>query len=188
MEFPDKNKLRRQMLELRRALDGTARGEMSCAICQRVIAHLQETRCSVILSYAAFDAEPELGLLHSWAREQGKTLAFPLICGDGLMEACVPEGDEAWVVGKFGIPAPDAAHSALLAPEVIDTVLVPCLSFDRNKMRLGRGGGFYDRYLPRCPQAEHIAIAYDFQRIEELPCVQPWDMAVDAAATEKAWY
>ena len=184
----DKKLIRKEIIEARRALSESERAEMSSEICKRLEDYLKAKESSIILSYAAFDGEPDLSEFHSWAKAQGKIVAFPLICGDGLMDACVPDDDRAWITGKFGILAPDPERSHVIAPEEIDVVLAPCVCFDLNKVRLGRGGGFYDRYLPRCPQAEHIAVAYDFQRIGLLPEVQPWDVPVDTAVTEKALY
>ena len=60
---------------------------------------------------------------------------------------------------------------------------MPGLAFDRELYRLGRGGGYYDRFLPRCEKAVVAAVAYELQRVDELEA-EPWDVAMDVVFTE----
>ena len=187
MEYTDKKTLRRTMREKRRQLAPDERAEMNGAICRRLESWLRDSGSRIILSYVSDDGEPDLGEMHRWAAQNGVTVAYPLIYGAGLMCACVPENG-AWVTGQFGIPAPDGSRSRCVSPQVLDAVIAPCVAFDENKMRLGRGGGFYDRYLPLCTHAVSIAAAYDFQRVASIPEQGKWDRAVAAAVTDRAWY
>ncbi|MEG1270529.1 MAG: 5-formyltetrahydrofolate cyclo-ligase [Ruthenibacterium sp.] len=78
----------------------------------------------------------------------GKTVCVPFCSAKGKMEAKQILSENALKVGAYGILTPDAsAHT--MAPNTLDLVLVPCLSADVNGNRLGYGGGYYDRYLPR---------------------------------------
>lgn len=63
----------------------------------------------------------------------------------------------------------------------IDFAIVPGVAFDRNLHRLGRGGGYYDRLLPRmhCPA---VGAAFAWQILDEVPS-EPWDRTVDAVVT-----
>ncbi len=45
------------------------------------------------------------------------------------------------------------------------------------------GGGYYDRFLPRCERAVIAAVAYELQRVDELE-TEPWDVAMDLVFTE----
>jgi len=45
------------------------------------------------------------------------------------------------------------------------------------------GGGYYDRFLPRCEKAVVAAVAYELQRVDELEA-EPWDVAMDVVFTE----
>ena len=175
------------MRDKRARLDLRKRCEMDRAICLRLEAWLHDNGFKTILSYVSDGGEPDLGEMHRWAAQNGVTVAYPLIYGDGLMCACVPEPG-AWVTGEYGIPAPDERRSRRVSPEELDAVIAPCVAFDEGKMRLGRGGGFYDRYLPLCTRAVTVAAAYDFQRVARIPEQGEWDRAVDAAVTDMAWY
>lgn len=183
-----KKKIRSEIAAARRALTREQREQMGAAISRRLTEHPAVQNAQVILSYMAFAGEADLTEFHAWARAQGKTIAFPITYGQGRMEAFVPENDSAWVVGQYGITSPDESRSRRLRPEELDLVIAPCVGFDKNRMRLGWGGGYYDRYLPQCPGAAHIAAAYELQKLDPVPDVQSWDVAMDAIATEKAWY
>ncbi len=89
---------------------------------------------------------------------------------------------QAWQEGPYGIQEP---HSDLppVDPGQLDLILVPGVAFGRQGERLGMGAGFYDRFLPRIPNALRVVLAFDFQLLEELD-QQPWDQPVDWIITE----
>ena len=66
-------------------------------------------------------------------------------------------------------------------------MLVPCAGFDADGNRLGRGGGYYDRYLSRCPQAAAILTAFEAQRLEHVPR-EEHDLAFSLTVTEKGLF
>lgn len=85
--------------------------------------------------------------------------------------------------GAFGIwePRPDAAR--LVVPDAFDLVLVPGLAFDLDGGRLGRGAGFYDRFLATLPpKTRLVGVALDEQIVEKTPR-DAFDLPVDALAT-----
>ena len=103
------------------------------------------------------------------------------------MEAYVPDGPESLVKGLLGITAPDPEKSELLKPEDIDLVLVPLVAFDEEKRRLGHGGGYYDRYLPKCVKADLIAVAFEAQKLEEI-ATDSYDVLMKTIVTEEKVY
>lgn len=84
-------------------------------------------------------------------------------------------------LGAFHIEEPTG--NDLVDPETIDMIIVPAVALDRNRNRLGRGKGFYDRLL-RDLRATTIGVAYDFQLLNELLPVEPHDVPLDFVITE----
>ena len=73
------------------------------------------------------------------AQKLGKRIAYPLCISESEMTAMVP-GENAWAVGRYGIPEPIPEHSAPVPPEELDFVLCPCTVFDERCNRVnGRG-------------------------------------------------
>jgi dihydrofolate synthase/folylpolyglutamate synthase len=174
---------RAQCLAARRALSPETRVQASAAVCEALAQLPQVQNARTILSYLATEDEADLTQFHAWAEEQGKTLAFPISGTDGLMEAAVPCDKNCIETGRFGIRAPIQAKARAMTPEDLDLVLIPCVGFDRAGGRLGRGAGYYDRYLARCPQAGRILIAFEAQRLDHI-CREETDQPVDMVVTE----
>ena len=122
----------------------------------------------IVLAYRACDGEPEVLPL-----PEGLTAAFPRTGANGTLEAVIPT---RWEPGRFGIPEP--AEGQLVPPGELAAVLVPLTAFDAAGNRLGRGGGYYDRYLPLCAAAKKIGIAYAEQRVERV-VTEPHDVPMD---------
>ena len=99
------------------------------------------------------------------------------------MDAYVIEKSSVLVPDKFGVPIPDINRCAKANPERMDLILVPGVAFDCAGNRLGFGKGYYDTFLPQAPNAVKIALAYDFQIVEQLPA-EPWDVPMDFIITE----
>lgn len=81
--------------------------------------------------------------------------------------------------GKFGIMEPDSADK--IDPSVLDLVVVPGRAFDLSGRRVGRGGGYYDRFLKRLlPDAVTVGIGFQCQIFEDLSAViEPHDIILD---------
>ncbi len=130
-----------------------------------------------VLLYVGAGAEPDTRPLIENALAAGKRVALPFIAGPGVMEARAVTDLDLLVPGPYGIPAP-AENSGLVPPEALDLVLVPGMAFTGDGHRLGRGGGYYDRYLPQT-NALTVALARDFQIVDHIP-TDPHDIPVDA--------
>ena len=75
------------------------------------------------------------------------------------MEVRPYDGEDMLRKGHFGIPEPQT--QTYKGP--IDLIIVPGVAFDRHCHRIGRGGGFYDKFLLKHPGAAKVGVGYDFQ-------------------------
>ncbi|EJW99876.1 5-formyltetrahydrofolate cyclo-ligase [gut metagenome] len=89
-------------------------------------------------------------------------------------------GPQNLVVGSYGILEP--IGEAIQTYTSIDLIIVPGMAFDKQGHRLGRGKGYYDRLLPKIPQAYKIGICFPFQLLEEIP-TEPFDICMDEILT-----
>ncbi len=183
----DKESQRRSAIWLRRNMDAAARVRASLEICRRLQALPEILNASVIFSYLAMPEEVELEEFHAWARARGIVLAFPVTGEGGEMEAYAPKLPCQWGRDRFGIRMPEVASSCHIAPEEISLVLAPCVAFDEKARRLGQGGGYYDRYFLRCPQAYRVGVAFEAQRLPEIVCTD-LDVSLHTVVTQRRIY
>ena len=122
------------------------------AICRHVAEHPLFRSAKTVFCYVGTAREIDTLPILAAALAAGKTLAVPLCTGKGIMEARQIRSLNDLVPGRYGISEPLPA-CPLVAPEALDLALVPCCSGSRSGLRLGYGGGFYDRYLAMtaCP-------------------------------------
>lgn len=152
--------------------------------CRRLIAQPEFAAARVVMAYASTPGELDTDELLAAVLTAGKRLVLPRIAaGEGLMEA-VEVSDPASELqpGRFGIAEPTRGHA--VAPEQIDLVVTPAVAYDRRGWRLGRGGGFYDRFLAR-PGLKAVACGLGFaeQLVDALPH-GPHDRPVNMLVTD----
>lgn len=152
------------------------------ALLDRVLALPEVVRAGTILLYHGMGAEPDTARLLPVLWAAGKRVALPRCTGPGEMEARLAEEGRPLIRHPFGMlePGEDAPR---LEPEELDLILVPGLAFDRSGGRLGQGGGFYDRYLPRCTGVTVALCRRDFL-LEAVPR-EKHDRRVDLVVTEE---
>ena len=183
----NKKEQRNIALAARRALSEEERASASSSICRRLADLPIYKEAKTIFAYAATWDEVDLSDICALAREQGKTVAYPISYKGGIMEAYAPEGPEDWKDGILGIRVPDKTKARLVAPEEFDLVLVPCVAFDEERRRLGHGGGYYDRYLPKCTGSKFVLVAFEAQKLPQIS-VEGHDILMDALVTEAKVY
>ena len=177
---------RKAGIAARRALSDTQRTRSNAALCARIMALDCFKKAENILLYAAFGGEADLSALAVEAARQGKTPAYP-VCGEGFSLTAAVPGPDGWEVGAYGIRTPVLERAALIRPEALDLVLVPCTAFDAACRRVGMGKGYYDRYLPRCRNAVALGVAFEAQRVPEAAADEQ-DRRLDGFVTERKVY
>lgn len=176
-----KSSIRAEMIKHRAALSADASRQLSARIQARLIALSAFTEAQVVALYCSTRAEVLTEELFVAARQAGKTVVFPRICGP-VMEFVAVDDPEILTPCTYGICAPASGHVVPLAE--IDLIVLPGVAFDRCGMRLGYGKGYYDRILAdRNEQTTLVGLAYDFQIVEELP-VESHDVALDIVVSE----
>ena len=131
---------------------------------------------STILCYWPLPDEPDIRQLINTLVNEGKTVLLPKVTGDVTMTLHRYTSPEDMAEGAFHIMEPTTAAFTDLVQ--IDTVLVPGVAFDAAGHRLGRGRGYYDRFLAICPQVRKVGICFPFQRVAEVP-VEGHDIVMD---------
>ena len=179
-----KKLLRREMLARRRAFPAEERRRASAVICTRARAEAALQNSHTIMLYAAMAEEIDLIPLMEALLAEGRRIVLPEITGKGLMEARELPAMDATTDGAFGIATPDPTRGSIVPPEEIDVTIVPGAAFAADGGRLGLGGGYYDRFLPRAVNAVRLVLAFDFQVVPDVP-MGAQDARVDAILTER---
>ena len=148
-----KQALRTEIRRREKALAPEYKAESSAAICRALAALPQFAAAKTVFAFHGLAREIDTREFLRETLAQGKTLLLPRCEPERQLALCVVRDLEADLTpGVFGILEPKRA-CPVLEPEDVDFCVVPCTTFDRAGNRLGQGGGYYDRLLPRlkCP-------------------------------------
>jgi 5-formyltetrahydrofolate cyclo-ligase len=197
----DKNTLRRELRARLRTMTPEIRAAASERLCARLSALLPAPAGRLVAGYLPLPTEPDLGRFYRHVLAGGGRLAVPLLTGPthmtfrllpaGAMDDGGTAGDTAanpiLRPGPHGLREPDPAQCPVAAPEEIDLVLVPGLGFTPGGVRLGRGAGYYDRWLAEAPAGLlTVGVAFECQLTPDLPS-EPHDWQMDYIVTENGW-
>ena len=174
--------LRRKFLSKRAAIPHEERDRISHALIKKFTATEIYRTSKIIMAYASTPEEIQLAELFAACFDDGKILAIPFIVGKGEMQAVEVPNFDSLEVGAFGIQTVKPELIKFIDPAQIDCVIVPGAAFDLSGGRLGLGGGYYDRFLPRAVNAVKVALAYDFQLVDALP-TEAHDAKINAVIT-----
>lgn len=171
----DKKELRRMIREKKRAMTPEqiedASSRLKALFCQTE----QYRQASAIYGYLPYNQEVRTVPILEQALLDGKKVAIPKVYGDTMrfiyMEDLSRVGE-----GYSGIPEP--LTDGPVAEDKDALVLMPGLAFDKHGNRMGYGGGFYDKFLAQEPEHPTVALCYDFQMVEDIPC-EDYDIPVD---------
>ncbi|GLZ08652.1 5-formyltetrahydrofolate cyclo-ligase [Actinomadura sp. NBRC 104412] len=164
-------------------MDPRARAEAARSLRDAVLAVPELEMAGTVAAYVSIGTEPDTRglLLALWKR--GTYVLLPRLRPDNDLDWASYEGPDSLVPGPHGLLEPSEPPRGPDAVSSADVVLVPALAVDRRGMRLGRGGGSYDRALARVgPAILTAALIYDGELIDALPA-EPHDRHVRAAVT-----
>lgn len=181
---PTKTVLRQQMRAAKEQ-HASQLTQWSKETAERLKLRLRESR--IVMAYWPLSDEVDILPLISWLVAEGKTVLLPKVLDDETMELRRYTSPADLAEGAFHILEPVGA--AFTDYEMIDVALVPGMAFDAAGHRLGRGKGYYDRFLSShlAPRSSHLApriigVCFPFQRVPLVPS-EPHDVCMDAQQT-----
>ena len=130
---------------------------------------------NIMIYWSMPDELPTHNFIIRWSKK--KTMLLPVVKGEDMLIKPFSTKEEL-KQGSLGIWEPDTQKEYLNS---IDLVIVPGVAFDRNKSRLGRGKGYYDRYFIN-KRIVKIGVCFDFQLLESIP-IDSFDIKMDKVVT-----
>ena len=176
-----KQETRKEYLKRRAQLFN--RAEWDKMICQQFLSSDFYQRAKTIMTYVSYKSEPDTHSLIRQMLQDGKTVCAPVCSENGYMESYAFSDFAALTVSNMGILEPPAAQRVL--PQDLDLIIVPGCAFNNKGFRLGYGGGYYDRYLPRT-HAVTCGFFYEALKADFLP--EHTDVPLSCIITEQHIY
>ncbi len=136
-----------------------------------------EQASTLLLYHSLKDEVYTHDFIEKWYKS--KCIVLPVVVGDELELRCYT-GAEKLATGAYGISEPEG--EPFTDYEHIDLAVIPGVAFDLNGNRLGRGKGYYDRFLPLLPHACKIGVCFPFQLVDSVPA-EPFDIRMDIIIT-----
>lgn len=137
---------------------------------------------SNIALFSSLDEEIETGDIINTLLLKGFNVSVPRVEGkDIYFYPLGKEGGDFFDISEYGIREPLGFEDDRVCDD-IDVIIVPGLAFDKDGFRLGRGKGFYDRFLTKHKNLIKIGYGYDFQLIDKVP-TEPHDIRMDYIIT-----
>lgn len=181
--------LRQEARERLAGLSESERGLRSRNLCRRIQDSPGYKSASTVMLYLATPEEVDLAEVAQRAAADGRRLCLPRMdwAAKTMAPLLVDWRALRLEVREHGISEPVSGNSLPL--ESLDLVLVPGLAFDSEGRRLGRGAGFYDRFLEafreaRKPTAVALGVCFEVQVVERIPA-EKHDQPMDGLATER---
>ncbi len=172
----DKKELRAYIKGLKKQHTKEQLLEQSEKILAKLEQHPDFIQAEKVMLYSALPDEVQTqAFLEKWHLK--KTIILPTVVGDDIIPVEYGK-DTAFAVGDFNILEPQNEPYT----GDFDLIVVPGVAFDRQGNRLGRGKGYYDRFLCQHMEVKRIGICFDFQCVDAIP-TEPFDIRMDEIIT-----
>jgi 5-formyltetrahydrofolate cyclo-ligase len=156
------------------------------SIAQRALGLAELADAKTVAAYVSFGGEPGTRALLDALRARGVRVLLPVLLDDNDLDWGLYEGPENLTRGARGLSEPRGDRLGVDAVLDAGVVLLPGLAVDADGIRLGRGGGSYDRVLGRLAaagaEASLVVLLYAHEVVAAVPA-EPHDRAVDAVVT-----
>lgn len=190
LELEDAKQALRQVVRSHRAArSARQREEDAATFAEHGVEAVGEARC--VAAYVSANGEPDTGALLDALRDRGTRVLLPVL-GPGLAR-CWGEYTGRGDLAHHAPGRPLEPSGEVLGPESLadaDAVIAPALAVDRLGIRLGQGGGWYDRALQhRRPGVPVFAMIHQAELVHDAPLPRAaHDVPVDAVITETRWF
>lgn len=163
---------RRRLYERRKQVSSSSRAEMSATVAGALDHELGTVSGKTIAGYWPIRGELNLRDWMMQCHVRGASLALPVVINkDRPIEFHQWTPEQDMKRGIWDIPVP--RYGTPIQPDI---VIVPLLGVDKERYRLGNGGGYYDRTLSRLSDTTRIfGVGHDFCRMETI-FPMPWDV------------
>lgn len=172
-----KSELRKYIRSVKKKYTSEELITMSKFLCRQILSSTIWKESSVVLLYYALPDEVDTKLLLDDAIFNQKTVLLPVVQGNELI---LRRYSGYTREGAFGIPEP--IGEVFSDYRSIQLVIVPGMAYDVKCHRLGRGKGYYDRFLKQI-EAFKIGLCFPFQMCDEIP-IEPHDIEMDALVSK----
>lgn len=181
-----KRSLRTHMRATLAAMKADERAAASAEACRRVAAMTEFAGAATVMLYLPLPGEADCSNLIADALRRDRSVCVPHVDWNSrsmLAARITSLNAEDFVIDRHHVRIPRRIEEIPI--DGIECVIVPGLAFDEQGRRLGRGGGFYDRFLARLPASvPTIALAFERQIVADLPATTH-DSGVRLIATER---
>jgi 5-formyltetrahydrofolate cyclo-ligase len=177
--------LRTRMRGVLTDLDQASAHLASLRACERLTALDPFRSAQIVMLYMPLPMEVDLTTIALRCFQSGKTICVPRVDWEkrDMVPVEVTTFDDRMAPDAHGVRSPREGRP--ISPLLIDLIVVPGLAFDAAGRRIGRGGGYYDRFLARLrPDTFKVGLAFDEQIVDEVP-VDDWDVNVDSVVTDR---
>ena len=175
LEMKNKNVKQRIRKEIKEQLinqNNARRLRKSLLIKEKFFKLAEFKKAEWVMFYIAKKEEVKTEFMITAALEIGKKIVVPVILMEEkrMIPAEIKDLKTKMTAGPYGVLQPQNGYIREVQREKIELVVVPGIAFDRVGNRLGRGGGYYDRFLSSLDYSvPRVGLAFDFQVLDSLP-------------------
>lgn len=166
-----KESLRQEICQKLQAQSPADRRKKSLIIEEKLFGLDVFKKAAAVCFYVSLPEEVDTAQMIDRALRAGKRVLVPRVNGGAPLQLYeIKNRRQDLERGAFGIMEPVPSRTRLADAKEIGCVIAPGVAFDRTNHRLGRGKGFYDRFLAGLgPGVAKIGVAFSFQMVEEVP-------------------
>jgi 5-formyltetrahydrofolate cyclo-ligase len=166
-----KQKIRNTILMKLKTQKEENRNKKSSQVKNKLFRNRVFKKAKTVMFYMSFGGEVNTVDMIKAAQKIGKTVVVPVCGRNRMMSPCVLKDKGTLLRGPYGIREPALKKPVNL--KSLDLVIVPGLAFDKQGRRLGRGKGYYDRFLSKISKHSiALGLAYDFQILPFIPTTE----------------